>query len=92
MEKSELYSEIESQLGLKIQDDTKFFDDIGMSDLDAITFMEDFSDKFNVDLKGFSTKDYIMENKLFSGTGKKFFTAGHLYNVMQRGKWFDPLS
>jgi hypothetical protein len=96
MFKPDLYKFIESKIGLAVSDDTIFFDNVGIDGLDALTFMDEFAKNFNVDMSNFDHSAFIVDDssllkRIFtSSSTHKRFTALHLFNVLQKGYWFDP--
>ena len=98
--KDVFYKEISSQIGLEINDDTVFFEEIGISGIDATMFIKFLVEKYDVDFSDFKHSDYYVEDgiNIFSliinhwlGRRKfpsKTFTGLHLYNVVNAGYWF----
>ena len=102
--KEEIGSFIESKIGINMTDDTLIFEDLGIDGLDAETLMVEFSKHFNVDMSSFDPRvyyfsEYELGNIFLSfyravfvrkRLKKKFFNLAHLYEVVKKGKWFDP--
>jgi len=94
--------EISNQIGFEVNDDTLFFDGVGISGYDATMLIRFIVERYNVDFSGFIHSDYYIEdgenfvsiffNHLF-GRRKfpnKQFSGDHLFNVVNKGYWFDP--
>ncbi len=101
--KEELYSYVKSMIGIEINDDTRFFEGVGIDGLDAEQMMIQIAEKYNVDLSDYDPTKYHQDEAeianfllhiwraIRSKTPKhSSFTALHLYNVVRSGKWFDP--
>jgi hypothetical protein len=80
------------------------FDDLGISGLDADTFMDDFFEEFSIKRADFEIDKFnVPESRLttiFSQlliflfnrkkSGSCSFTVQHLLDVIERGEWYDP--
>ena len=87
---------IRIKTGSQINYKTKMFRDLGMADLDAEMFFLEFANEFHVDLTALDSSQYIDWAPNISGLfkrGKKIktFNIRHLKEVVDKGKWFDPL-
>ena len=102
VDKDDFYTYLNSLIGVAVRDDTFFFDEIGMDGLDAWTFIDTIEKKYCVDFSGYNWQEYHVSDadianflkNLLNIFKKKFptkkFSALHLYNVVQIGKWFEP--
>lgn len=101
--KEEFYAYLKSILGTEITDDTCFFEDVGITGLDAEQMMIQISERYNVDLSNYDPEVYHDNEAEFANvllhlwrfitrkTRKhSTFTALHLYNISVAGKWFSP--
>jgi len=101
--KQELYSYLDSMIGIKVNDDTRFFEETGTDGTDAEQMMMQIGQKYNVDLSTYDPAKYHLDEaeltnvflhmwRALRGTTPKhsFFTALHLFNVVRAGKWFLP--
>lgn len=100
--KDDFYVYLNSILGIEVDDNTYFFDDIGMDGLDAWQFIETIAKKFEVDFSEYNWQEYHDSEaditnilKAIMGIFKrknrqKKFSALHLFNVVQAGKWSEP--
>jgi hypothetical protein len=101
--KSAFYSEIASLLQTEINDETIFFDEIGLSGVDAGEFVMFIHRQFKVDFSAFDYKKYyvadgdnfvrLLLDPLYK-TKKipiKHFTAEYLYEIVKSGVWVDPM-
>ena len=104
MNKKDFYGDLSSLVGLNIDDNTIVFDELGIDGLDALEFMNHIASKYNVDMSSYKPNFYHQEEADIANVFKKLynvirgrrlprkqsFPALHLYNVVQRRKWFDP--
>jgi hypothetical protein len=96
MTKEQVYMSISNKIGITIDDNTIFFEGTGIDGLDAFTFMEEIADEFEIDLTEFNFKEYFNDDRsIIERMGeermkRKIFTALHLFNVIQKKKWFNP--
>jgi acyl carrier protein len=101
--KSEMYDYIKSMIGIEINDNTRFFDDVGIDGLDAEQMMIQISEKYGVDLSDYDPSNYHFNEadianifppiwKMIKGKAPKYssFTALHLYKVVKVRRWFLP--
>ena len=103
-EKSSVNQFISSRVGIPINSETIFFDDLGISGLDADTLMTDLSSQYGFDSSTFDSHKYYSSEyelgNIFStlykavfnrrALQKMTFTTEHVYQVIERGVWFDP--
>ncbi|MEN8119842.1 MAG: DUF1493 family protein [Bacteroidota bacterium] len=94
---------IKSKVGLEVDDNTLIFDELGIDGLDASTFMESLSSHFKVDISSYDFRKYhFAESEIFNPfliiidifRFKRLhnFKVSHLYEVIEKGSWFDPTS
>ncbi len=104
--KNAFYDYIQSLIGVPVNNQTMFFEELGIDGFDAELFMMSFRDKYQVDMRLYDPYLYHSPDNIFGNTNpikyfywlifdrsklkKKKFTALHLYNVAVVGKWFDP--
>jgi Protein of unknown function (DUF1493) len=105
-QKKQAYQFIESKIGLKINENTIFFDDLGITGDDAKSLMEDIGEHFNIDLRSYDPNKYHeYENNIFNifrtiqiaiFSSQKFkinsFKITHLFKVIEKGEWFDSVT
>ena len=90
---------------LKVNDATSFFKDVGMTGVEAEYMMKRVAEKYNVNLAAYDPAQYhdggvdlpdllYLLPGIIEGKPSRFktFTAPHLYNVVQVGRWFSPES
>jgi hypothetical protein len=103
LNKEDFYLYLKHQLGgLNINDNTCFFDPIGLDGFEAECFMMKLRDDYNVDLAKYNPYDFHLNDidaagprlliNVLLGRVPKFptFTALHLYQVVQAKQWFFP--
>lgn len=103
--KDAFYAYIKSMIGIEVDDTTLLFEDAGIDGLDAEQMMIQIAEKYNVDFSDYIPERYHSSEAEFAnpflpiwqvirGKASKYscFTALHLYNTVQAGKWFDPVS
>ena len=102
--KSELHSFIQQMAGGKVDEKTVLFDDLHINGLDVYSFMEQIAEKYQVDMTELDLNKYCMTEYelgnifltfykvLFNRKAlqKKSFPITHLYEVIEKGKWFNP--
>jgi len=95
---------IKLKTGVDVTPDSIVFDDLGIDGLDAETFMNDFSNEFNVDLSDFNIENYCFTEYEIGNffltfyrlvfhrekLQKRSFRVSHLINVINAGKWIEP--
>lgn len=94
-EKTKIREWVSNYVGIEINEQTKFIDDLGIADFDLYLFFLEFFKEFKVDSARFSLDEYTLDGvNLFKiwikGIRAKEFTIDHLYDVVDRGSWFDP--
>lgn len=104
-DREEIIRFIEEQLGFTPTPKTKFFWGTGVAGLDAWAFMDEFADRYDVNMDGVgSDVDYGDSDTpladVFDRLWKRFrfqrvaktghFTIDHLVEVANRKEWFDP--
>lgn len=103
--KNEFYKDVSSLVGVEIVDSTVVFDDLGIEGLDAIEFMKHIARKYGVDMTTYDPELYhtseadlaniflTIYRLIFARKklNKISFPAKHLFEVVQKGKWFDPV-
>lgn len=96
---------VKSKTGVEVDDNAFVFDDIGLNGLDAETFMIEFADFFKLDFSTFDINEYALSEYelgnffliLYRGIfdrkrlRRKSFKVSHLYEVVERGRWFEPV-
>lgn len=99
--KADFYKKISDQIGLEVNDDTLFFEKVGISGFDATMFIKFIQENYDVDFSSFRHSDYYVEdgknifrlilNHWFEKEKfpSKQFTGLHLFNVVNAGFWFD---
>lgn len=104
--KDAFYAYIKSIIGIEVDHTTLLFEDVGIDGLDAEQMMIQIAEKYNVDFSGYIREIYHSSEAEFAkpfflpiwqiirGKVSKYscFTALHLYNTVQAGRWFDPVS
>lgn len=102
VKKEDFFGIIESRVGQPIEDNTIFFEDIEIDGLDAFSLMDEVAKYYNLNMDGYIPTDYHFEERQIAnpfrfiknifGAKKniKTFTALHLYEVVKKGKWFNP--
>ncbi len=100
--KEDFYTFLKSIVGVEITDNTFFFHELGMDGLDAWSFIEAIAKKYHVDFSGYKWQEYHDSEaditNLLKGIMSVFkkkapikkFSALHLYNVVQTGRWLEP--
>lgn len=92
------------ELGIPMNSETVFFEDIPLNGLDLDIFFMKFFEEFNIDNAGFSPSNfYLSEYELGnfplmifrllfnrSKLKKKTFKINHLVQVVNQGEWNDP--
>ncbi len=89
-------------LGVRIDENSILFKDLGIYGDDADFFMMEFAVEFNIDMSDFRFSDYFLHETIipfgywyYKYFDKKFgkkieFGLDHLVEVVKKGKWFDP--
>lgn len=105
IDREEIVRYVEDRLGFTPTLETRFWWDTGVAGLDAWTFMEEFADRYGVDMEGadqafdFGDSDVPLADALdrlwkritFRPVPKmNHFTIDHLVEVAHRKKWFVP--
>ena len=92
------------KIGIEITDDTLLFDDLDIDGFDIWALMNDFSKEFYINLDEYDYQKYhvgeadilnwpksFLQFILGKRTQYKSFTINHLVDVVNVGKWFDPI-
>lgn len=90
-----------SQTGVYPTQSTTFFDDLGITGLDAELLMDEFATRYSIDMSTYKPASYHTdENDLFNtfkaiqkalnGHQYKSFNLDHLLAVIDKKEWFDP--
>jgi len=105
IDREEIVRYVEDRLGFTPTLETRFWWDTGVAGLDAWTFMEEFADRYGVDMEGvdrgfdYGDSDGGIGDALervwrlitFRQVPKvNHFTIDHLVEVVNRMKWFVP--
>ena len=98
--KEDFYAYIKSLIGIEVNDNTMFFGGIGMDGLDAWTFIETIAQRYDVDFSSYNWEEYHVGEadvaNVFKALNDIFknkkplleFSALHLFNVVEAGRWF----
>jgi acyl carrier protein len=84
----------------QIKDATRLFHDLSIKGDDVYWLLVELEKEFGTNLREFPSDQYFSDweepigiwvNRFFGYTAdKKGLTFGHLLNVVERGRWFDP--
>ncbi len=102
---NEIKEYIFSLTGVSVNENTAFFDDLGIDGLDALIFMQTLSKKYDLDLSAYDPYKYhddegnmlnifrFFYDYIFKRkkTIRYSFTFKHLLNVIEKKKWVDEL-
>jgi len=100
----ELIEFIETKVGVKVNRDSLIFEDLGIDGLDAETFFDEFSHRFDVDMSGFNPSEFFSSEYELSNIfltiyralfrrkslEKKAFKVSHLIKVIEQKRWTNP--
>ncbi len=86
-----------SNIGFEITDDTRFFDDLQVTGLDADMLLDQFSKEFCVDMTSFKYENYFDKvpiipfgqyfRKVFKSKPKDVLRLEDLVKIVDNGKW-----